>query len=102
MGSATRTREATVARKLVRTILAAGYQVSVHDGEEILLKRSTRFSDIVGVLGETDESVLTIRDANNERVGAIALIWGNDPSGEELIADYTNCDEIRRLIDGIN
>ena len=89
--------EGRVARRLVTAALAAGYSVSVNDGVETTVHRSTRAREIIDALATTGEDVLIIRDAAGARVGALWLIYGNDPSGEELIADYTDNDACNAL-----
>jgi predicted fused transcriptional regulator/phosphomethylpyrimidine kinase len=89
--------ERGVATRLVRAAIHAGYAVSVYDGEEYTVKRSRRERQILAALASTEEDWLVIRDSAGERVGALVLIWGNDPDGEELIADYTDKPEIEAL-----
>jgi hypothetical protein len=79
--------EAKAARSLVNLILKKGYQVSVNDGCEWVLRRSTSLQDILSVLCTTSEDHLILRDASGEKVGVFYLVWGN--SGEELVCDYS-------------
>jgi hypothetical protein len=99
--------EARVARKLVKAALAAGYTVSVNDGEEWTVKRSTRETEILDALATTDEDRLLLRNptANDigDIIGSFWLIYGNDESGEELISDHTDndiCDRLYRAAHG--
>lgn len=81
--------EARVARKLIRAALDAGYCISVNDGEETTLRRSSNYHQIVGALATTGADYLTIHDSRScERAGVFVLIYGNDESGAELIADH--------------
>ena len=89
--------ERGVATRLVRAALHAGYAVSVYDGEEYTVKRSRRERQILAALATTGEDALVIRDATGERLGVLSLIWGNDPSGEELIADHSDNDAMEAL-----
>jgi len=89
--------ERGVATRLVRAAIHAGYTVSVYDGEEYTVKRSRKERQILAALASTEEDTLLIRDSAGERIGALCLIWGNDPDGEELIADYTDKPEIEAL-----
>ena len=89
--------ERGVATRLVRAAIHAGYTVSVYDGEEYTVKRSRLERQILEALASTEEDTLLIRDSAGERIGALCLIWGNDPDGEELIADYTDKPEIEAL-----
>lgn len=94
--------EARVARRLVRAALAAGYTISVNDGEEWTVKRSTRERAILDALATTGGDLLRLRlPASAEAVGSFWLIYGNDPDGSELIADHTdneNCDRLYRAV----
>ncbi len=80
--------EQRVARRLVKAALAEGYSIAVHDGEE-WSPRSTTFYEIWDDIGETDEDQMLFFDATGTKVGWMLLVWGNDPDGEELIADHT-------------
>ena len=83
--------EARVARKLVRAALAAGYAISVNDGEAWTVKRSTREREILDALATTGEDWLRLYlPATGESAGTFQLIYGNDPDGSELIADHTD------------
>ena len=89
--------ERGVATRLVRAAIHAGYTVSVYDGGEYTVKRSRRERQILAALATTEIDTLVIRDSAGERLGALMLIWDNDPTGEELIADYTDKPEIEAL-----
>lgn len=83
--------EGRAARKLVKAALAAGYCISVSDGEEWTVKRSTNAREIIDALCTTGGDVIRLRDpADGAAVGSFVLIYGNDPSGEELISDHTD------------
>ena len=89
--------ERGVATRLVRAALHAGYAVSVYDGEEYTVKRSRKESQILAALATTGEDMLVIRDATGERLGVLCLIWGNEESGECLIANHTDNDAMEAL-----
>ena len=89
--------ERGVATRLVAAALAAGYTVSVYDGEEYTVKRSRKARQILAALASTEEDWLVIRNSAGDRLGSIRLIWDNDPTGEELIADHTDKPEIEAL-----
>lgn len=85
------TGEARTARKLVKAALAAGYTISVNDGEEWTVKRSTREREIIDALATTGQDRLLLRlPASGDVAGSFWLIYGNDESGEELIADHSD------------
>ena len=99
--------EARVARKLIRAALAEGWSVSVNDGEETTVRRSTREREILDAMCSTGEDIITIHrnddDGGLRRGGSFVLIYDNDESGEELIADHTdneNCERLYRAAHG--
>ncbi len=83
--------EQGIAKKLIELSLAAGYTVSVFDGEETALKRSTDADAIMAALGSTDEDTLILRKpeqlTKDTPIGSILLIWGNE---HDLISDHTD------------
>lgn len=81
-----RADEAKAARRIVRTLLGHGYALSVHDGEETTVRRSTDLSAILPALASTEADTL-IAYMDGERVGSAWLVWGN--GGEDLIADWS-------------
>lgn len=89
--------ERRTATRLVAAALAAGYTVSVYDGEEYTVKRSRKSKEILEALATTGEDALVIRDSAGERLGVLSLIWGNNPSGDELISDHSDNDAMEAL-----
>ena len=89
--------EARIARKIVKDALANGWTVSVNDGEEWTVKRSTDSRAILAALCSTDSDTLRLRDAAGERVGDIMLVWGND---EDLITDHSDNDATNAFMAG--
>ena len=81
--------ERKVARKLVRDVLAAGYSISVNDGEEWTVSRATTCMPIFNALCTTGEDILQLYDADHHGAGCFYLVWGNEESGECLISDFT-------------
>ena len=79
--------EHKIVRRVVKDAIKAGYTVSVFDGEEWTVKRSTEFKTINDALFSTDEDTLRIRDAEGKNLGVIQCIYGND--GFDVIADYS-------------
>jgi hypothetical protein len=90
--------EQAVARRLVKTALKMGYRVSVHDGVKWSPKFTT-YGMAWSWLGEMDEDNIILFDANDNRVGWIFLVWGNEPDGSELIADHTSNNAIAAVVD---
>lgn len=81
------------ARRLIDAILETGATISVNDGEEWTLKRSSKAQEVKDHLATSGEDWLRI-DLNGERMGSFYLIWDNGSEGDPmiLIADYTDND----------
>jgi pyruvate dehydrogenase complex dehydrogenase (E1) component len=92
--------EMRVVRKLVKDGLAAGYSVSVCDGEEWTVKRSTKLGQIVAALRTTDEDYLAFHTAAGIYVGKVFLVYGNEPY--EVVNDYSANDAMEELMKGAN
>jgi hypothetical protein len=94
--------EARVARKLIRAALAEGWSISVNDGYETTVRRSTREREILDAMCSTGEDIITLHlPVGGERAGSFVLIYGNDETGEELIADHTDNENCQRLSDAV-
>ena len=81
--------EMKIAEQLVDDALAAGYTVSVEDGEEITVMDSADRAEILGALQTTDMDRLYLHTPTGRHW--ILLIWGNDC---DLISDYAGPDEV--------
>lgn len=93
------TNELAVFNRLIAACLAKGYFVSVYDGEEWAVKRSSDKAEIKEAATAVDMAELVIRDMeDNRRVGWVSIIWGNASDGSELIADYTATPEMEALV----
>ena len=92
------TGEARAARKLIRAALAEGWAISVNDGYETTVTRSTREKEIFDAMCSTGEDVITIHLQSGTRGGVFWLIYGNDEDGSELIADHTDNENCERLV----
>lgn len=88
--------DAEAATKLVKAILAAGYALSVYDGEAYAIVRSTDEAAILKEVGATDIDKLIVRSADGERIGSITLVYGNSPG--ETISDHTDNPIIEALV----
>lgn len=99
--------ERKAARKLVRAARAAGYLVSVWEGEDWAIRQSDKETAILQALGSTGQDRLDfIQPAANAadtptRAGWALLIYGNDPDGSELVADCQDNEATRALVDAI-
>lgn len=78
--------EKKIAKAAIAGLLAAGYAISVHDGEEVTVKRSIIAKDILDAMFTTDEDILLAYKAGELR-GEVNFIYGND--GYDVIADYS-------------
>jgi hypothetical protein len=89
-GSADRENEAMTVKlivsKLITVGLKAGYMVSVDNGEEFTVKRSTDKKKILAGMFQCDEDWLHFRKADGEKVGVVALMYGE--CGYDVICDY--------------
>lgn len=83
-----------MAERLIAECLRRGYNVSVNDGEETTVSRSTDAEEILTAMGSTDADSLRVRNGET-RIGTFCLIWGNDPG--DTIADHTANDECESL-----
>ncbi len=93
--------ERRIVSRIVKDALAQGYIVSVYDGCDFAIKRSSHYSAIMAAIMSTDEDTLIIRDANTgEKIGFIHLVYGND--GFDVVSDYTANDRIEALLQGAN
>ena len=84
-------------RALVSDILARGYSISVNDGEDWPVKRSTDLAEICDAAASVDESLLRLRRPDGSTAGVIDLVFGNAP--DELISDHTDTPELDAVFD---
>jgi len=74
-----------------------GYTVSVWDGEEWQVKRSTSLPAIKDAMESVDESQLKFRDAEGNDMGWASIVLGND--GGDEVSDYSVSREAVTWID---
>lgn len=79
------TIERKIVGRLVTDLLAAGFSLSVNDGEEITVQKSTDADAIYAALSSTDQDYLYVHRPNDKREPWIRLVWGNDCC---VISDY--------------
>ena len=80
--------EQKIARHTVTALLACGYSLSVYDGEEVTVERSTDKTAICNAMYTTDEDYLFVfRAGESSRIGWVRFVYGND--GWDVICDYT-------------
>lgn len=82
---------------LIPLLLENGRTVSVYDGEEWALKRSTDAAAIFAAMATTDADTLRVREADGEHFGTFWLVYGNGPG--ELIADHSDSAAVNVLWD---
>ena len=85
--------ERKIAKALVRRALAAGYSITVHDGEEATLKTSRDEKAIFAAMNSTDSDTLKFYKGGLY-IGWIWLVWGNEG---DLISDWSENDEMVAL-----
>lgn len=80
--------ERKIAEMTAQLLIGAGYQVTVKDGEELVLEKSTDVAAILEAMFSTDEDYLIayLPDASAHS-GWVRFIYGND--GYDVINDYT-------------
>lgn len=78
--------ERKVITRLLQDAIAQGYSVSVDNGEEVVVKKSTDVEEIMKAMFSVDEEYLHFFK-NNQKVGWACLIYGE--SGWDVINDYS-------------
>lgn len=89
-----RDMEERVAAMVIETASAAGYELRVMDGEEIVTPRTADKETLMKAMFSTDEDYLFFyKPGVKERCGWVRFIYGND--GYDVINDYTtNLEEV--------
>jgi hypothetical protein len=77
--------EKEITERIVRDAIAAGYLLSVNDGEETTVTRSTDFAEITGALATTDDDFL-IFHKDGANLGSIWFVYGNEDG--VVVCDY--------------
>jgi hypothetical protein len=91
--------ELRIIRRLVSSALAAGYTISVNDGEETVLVKSTSQKAIIAAMFSTDEDYLHLYRPGGTYLGWIRLIYGN---GSDVISDHTYTPELTTFLEPIS
>lgn len=73
----------------VRTLIAAGFELTVNNGDdEELPSHSRKAKEVLAVMHETDDEYLIARKPGSERnFGWVRFVYGND--GWDAICDHT-------------
>ena len=75
-------------KHLVKFALHCEYPVSVWDGEEWQVKRSTKYQDIIDAIESVEEANLVFRTDKGEKIGwALVIPFGLED--DETVADYS-------------
>ena len=74
-------------KHLIKHALKSGHTVSVWDGEEWQVKRSSKYTEIVAAVESVEEAQVRIRDAAGEQVGW-ALVSAYGLEDDETVIDY--------------
>jgi len=88
--------ETQIIKATINTLLSAGFEVSVFDGEEIVVERLVAPDMIFEAMKTTDEDYLRVYMRGDRSAvvwGWVRFIYGND--GTDVINDYsTNLESI--------
>lgn len=77
--------ETEITQRIIKDALARGYSLSVDDGEDITVAKSTDFDEIFNALGSVDEDRLIVFNSVG-RIGSILFVYGNEDG--VVAADY--------------
>lgn len=78
--------EKRIAKMIVQNAINLGYTISIHDGEETVLRESNSVKSILSNMHATDVDLVSFFKEGN-RIGSVTLVYGND--GYDVIADYS-------------
>lgn len=88
MNEEQRALENEVVSGVIDRILQSGWSISVHDGEEVAVRRSKDAEKIKGELNATETGdTLYIYDDDGRNMGWVRLIYGQ--SGWDVVNDYS-------------
>jgi len=88
--------ERSVVAGIVNRALDKGFLLSVFDGEEFPLLHSDDPEEVMAELGYCDIEWLYVENLAMQKIGTIALAYGNDAG--EVVSDYTDKVEIREIV----
>src|SRR5262249_6577904 len=87
MSKLIRELEERIASVIIEDALAAGYLLSVYDGEDYVLVRSKDKVAVLAAMFSTDEDYLVVYRPGQRRAGWVRFVYGN--SGLGGVCDYT-------------
>lgn len=90
--------ERAIARKAIEVLTAAGYTITVDDGDDEPVKRSVVPNDIMEAVFAVDEATLYVHDKPEGKAFAwISFIMGN--TGWDVVNDHTvNLEEVLKPV----
>ena len=80
-----RRMEYAVLRRFCLDAIAAGYTLSLHNGEDWCVKKVKTAKEVLDAAFSVDEERLYVFDGD-KRLGGVFLVYGND--GYDVICDY--------------
>ena len=75
-------------KHLIKYALKAGHTISVYDGEEWQVKRSTGYKAIVEAVESVEEAALRIRDSQGSIVVSSVTVSAFGLEDDETVVDY--------------
>lgn len=91
--------EAAIINALITSIFREGLAISVFDGEEFSLKRSTVRADIQKEVMATDMTTFVLRDMEGNKKGWFLLIHGNRCDVISDFSDNETCERIWKRVE---
>ena len=88
--------EKGIAKRVVRAAIEAGYTVSLWDGGEWAVKRSSKLPEVIRAMFTVDEESLEFRNAEGGLIGTVWMVYGND--GFDAINDSTATETMEKLL----
>lgn len=87
--------EKSVVRAIVRNAIKTGHTVSLNNGEEWSVKRSTSERDVMAEVYAADEETLKFHK-DGKVIGSVYLVYGN--SAGEVMADCTDSPAVEAIL----
>lgn len=79
-------------RHLVKFALNNDLMISVWDGEEWQVKKSTKFTAIIDAIESVEEAVLKLRDKETNESVATAVVSAYGLEDDETVMDWSDCE----------
>lgn len=91
--------ECDVLERIVDDALAFGYEITVYDEENALIRKATNRNAILDECGASEVNTLTFSSPKlPASIGMVYLVWGNEPG--VTVADHSDNALIRALLAG--